>query len=114
MRQKKWPVGSACHAGLLGDDRTPVGFVRLLVEYNMKLHIIFYFCFMMRSMLLMDSAHSPNISCGVPKDMVDNSTSRFQTHFGPVSRDEAVQRDLLFPEPGSIRGFLRVSSPVSP
>jgi hypothetical protein len=50
----------------------------------------------------------------LPKDMVDNSTSRFQTHFGPVFRDEAVQRDLLFPEPGSIRGFLRVSSPVSP
>jgi hypothetical protein len=50
----------------------------------------------------------------LPKDMVENSTSPFQTHFGPVFRDEAVQRDLLFPEPGSIRVFLRALSPISP
>src|SRR5215472_8326983 len=46
--------------------------------------------------------------------MVENSTSPFQTDFGPVFGDEAVQRDLLFPEPGSIRVFLRALSPISP
>src|SRR5215471_17773407 len=47
-------------------------------------------------------------------DMVDKWTSPFQTHFGPVFRDEAVQRDLPFPEPGSICLFLRAPSPISP
>ena len=34
----------------------------------------------------------------LPWKMVDNSSSPLQTHFGPVFRDEAVQRGLLFPE----------------
>jgi hypothetical protein len=42
----------------------------------------------------------------LPWDMVDKSTSPLQTQFGPVFRDEAVQRDLPFPEPDSIRVFL--------
>src|SRR6266566_6244980 len=33
----------------------------------------------------------------LPFDMVDKSTRPFQTHFGPVFGEEAVQRGLLFP-----------------
>jgi hypothetical protein len=50
----------------------------------------------------------------LPWNMVDNSSSPLQTHFGSVFRDEAVQRGLLFLEPGSIRVFLRAPSPISP
>lgn len=46
--------------------------------------------------------------------MVDKSASPLQTHFGSAFRDEAVQRDPPFPEPGSIRVFLRAPSPISP
>jgi hypothetical protein len=46
--------------------------------------------------------------------MVDKSTRPFQTHFGPVFGDEAVQRGLLFPWRGSIRVLLWVLSPLSP
>ena len=31
-------------------------------------------------------------------DMVDKWTRPFQSHFGPLFGDEAVQRGLLFPE----------------
>src|SRR5215469_11275359 len=34
----------------------------------------------------------------LPWDMVENSISPLQTHFGPVFGDEAVQASLLFPE----------------
>jgi hypothetical protein len=50
----------------------------------------------------------------LPWNMVDNSSSPLQTYFGPVFRAEAVQRGLLFLEPGSIRVFLRAPSPISP
>ena len=49
----------------------------------------------------------------LPFDMVDKSTEPSMNHFGPVFGDEAVQRDLLFPEPGSIRVLLRALSPIS-
>ena len=42
----------------------------------------------------------------LPWNMVDNLSSPLQTHFGPVFRAEAVQRGLLFLEPGSIQVFL--------
>src|SRR6266568_769820 len=54
-RKKKWLMVSACHAGMLGDHRTPVGSARLLVEYNVTCYIIFYFYFIARSMLLVNS-----------------------------------------------------------
>jgi hypothetical protein len=38
----------------------------------------------------------------LPLNMVDNSSSPLQTNFGLVFRGEAVQRSLLFLEPGSI------------
>jgi hypothetical protein len=37
----------------------------------------------------------------LPWNIVDNSSRPLETHFGPVFRDEAVQRSLLFREPGS-------------
>src|SRR5215472_14330815 len=67
---------------------------------------------------LLGIAAPEELACSVEtvllSDMVDKWTSPFQTHFGPVFRDEAVQRDLPFPEPGSICLFLRAPSPISP
>ena len=46
----------------------------------------------------------------LPKDMVDNSLSPFQTPFGLVFGVEGVQTGLLFLELGSLRMLLRAPS----
>ena len=42
MRQNKWPIVSACHAGRLGDHRTPVGSVDYFLTFLVLLeHLCF-------------------------------------------------------------------------